>query len=389
MEGSVRRSGDLLRITVQLNRADSGSHIWSQVYEVRMAEIFATQDKIVAAIERSLNQASSAGKRTARAENLDAWEHLLRARASLMRNAPGALPSAMEELRTALAIDPSFAAAHAEMARAVSNAILVGALHFGEHATLVRFHASESVRLDPYLAVGHASLARALAWSWDWQGAERGARKAVELQPGSELTLTNLAIILADRGRKESIGIARHAMRLNPLYWAAPQHLSRALYLTRNFDESVKAAEEAIRTHRDVVPLWFRNYIAISLAEGAKGNHVRAIEAAELGWSMEQNRMNIGWIGLAGHAYARFGNRDKAHECIRQLEQIDTRQKVAPVYFARIYIGLNDATQAFDWLNRAVDERDPNLTWIDTDPRCDVLRKDARWPPLIKRMGLA
>ncbi len=212
--------------------------------------------------------------------------------------------------------------------------------------------------------LGYAVLGRCLQlYAWDWQGSERASRRAVELEPGSELTLTNLGIVLADRGLRDSVGLLRRAVRLDPLYWGAPPQLGRALYLTRDYDEAIKSSEAAIQALRDIVPLWFRNYITISLAERARGNHQRAVEAAELGWSHEKNRLNIGWIGLAGHAYAKWGKRDKAVECLNQLEEIDRKRRVSKVFVARIYVGLKDADRTFDFLNRAVDERDPNLTW--------------------------
>ena len=390
VEGSIRRSGDELRVTVQLNRTDSGAHLWSQVYEIRMGDIFATQDRIVTAVERTLTRPARGPSAVSpeRPENLDAWEHLFRARAFVSGNAPQALPLAIAECRKALKIDSSFAQAHAELARALNHQVMTTGVPDAAGAAEAQHHAAEAVRLDPSLALGHAALGRCLQlYVWDWRGAERACRRAVELEPGSEFMLTALGNVLGDRGRKESVGLLRRAVNLDPMYWGAPQQLGKALYLTRNYNEAIRTGELTIRAHRAVVPLWFRNYITISLAEGARGNHQRAVETAELGWGHEANRSNIGWIGLAGHAYAKWGKRDKAVECLNQLQEIGRHRRLSSLTFARIYMGLNDADRTFEFLNRAIDERDPNLTWVEVDPRFDGMRNDTRWASAVKRIG--
>lgn len=161
VEGSVRRSGDLLRVTVQMNRTDTGAHLWSRTYELKLNEIFAAQDKIANVVGSELG-AKSISVAHAKTLNLDAWDQVLRGRSLLHRNSLEAQTEAMRCFGAAIEIDHSYAVPHAERARAISNLLTTSSLTYDSIATEFRRHAEEAIRLDPALALGYASLSRVL-----------------------------------------------------------------------------------------------------------------------------------------------------------------------------------------------------------------------------------
>ena len=295
VEGSKRRATGLLRTAAQPNRTDSGVHIWSWMYETRLNELFATQDRIVSAIDRSLNAPPQAtAVRSSRSENLDAWEHLAKARAQIAQNATR---SALQELETAITLDPGYAEAHAQLSRCLLNLITSGGGWSDGAVEKAHYHATQSIRLDPGLAIGHITLGRWLIhFRWDWAAGEKALRRAHQLEPSSAMSLTNLGVVLADRARPEAIQLLDSAVRLDPLYWSSRQHLGRALYLNRRYNDAVRCAREGLTGYRDIMPLWSRNYMVLSLAEGARGNHNAAIEAASNGLGTKATKGTSGGL---------------------------------------------------------------------------------------------
>jgi TolB-like protein len=182
LEGSVRRSGDQLRVTAQLNDSQSGYHLWSRTYEIRMAEIFSTQEKIVRAIVSAMQSRGDQVPRSEGHRNLDAWEHYLRGRFLTGQRKPGSRKQAIAAFEQSLIIDPNLAPAHAEIARAVyALAIAGGPFSPSEAGARFEHHIDAALRLDPNLPQAYDVQGLKLAaFDWDWKAAIASHRRAVE-----------------------------------------------------------------------------------------------------------------------------------------------------------------------------------------------------------------
>jgi serine/threonine-protein kinase len=248
LEGSVRRSGDQIRVTAQLNDARNGFHLWSRTYDIRMAEIFSTQEKIVRAIVDAMQTADDQPPRAEARRNLDAWEHYLRGRFMVSQRKPGSGPQIIAAFEQALAIDPNLAPAHVAIARATFGLASAGSpLSASDAKARIDRSIDAALRLDPTSAEAYDIQGRKLAvLDWDWNAAITSHRRAVELSPGSAEAHTNYGQTLAYLGRKESIDELRRAAKLDPLSLAPRRLQTQALFFLRRYPEAVRNAQEII-----------------------------------------------------------------------------------------------------------------------------------------------
>jgi TolB-like protein/Tfp pilus assembly protein PilF len=386
LEGSVRRSGDQLRVTAQLNDSRSGYHLWSRTYEIRMAEIFSTQEQIVRAIVSAVQTRGDQMPRVEGHRNLDAWQHYLRGRFLAGQRKPGSAKQAVAAFEQALAIDPNLAPAHAEVARATfALASPGGPLSPSDAKARIEHSIDAALRLDPNLPEAYDVQGRKLAaLDWDWNAAIASHRRAVDLSPGSAQAHTNFGITLAFLGREEGIEVARRAAKLDPLSIRARQLLSQALYFQKRYREAMQASQEAIALDgKNDQP-----YIGLSLAQAAQGDYGSAVRSAEAGWGLQRGSENVAWLGLIAHPYAASGKRDKAIELLRQIEEVSKAQYVSPMIFARVHIGLGNTDRVFEYLRRGFEQHDILMPWLKCDMRFDSIRGDPRYQELLLAMKM-
>ena len=386
LEGSVRRSGDRLKVSVQLVEAAGVSVVWSESYDRLMGDLFAVQEELARAIVSALAPTLGRGESAPAAHHsrdVATYELYLKGRYFAEKRTGPDLARAAEYFAQATAADPTYAEAHAGLADAhILLMVLCGARpSIGLPAA--RAAAAEALRLGDGIAVVHATHGNLLtAFEWRWQESEDELRRAIELDPGVINAWIYLAIGLQHLGRfDEAIEVATQALALDPLSPGLNLSLGRAhLHAGR--------PAEALRPLRTVMEIAHGFPFALQqlghayLLLGRESDGVEAFrKATAMGGRLES--------GHLAYALATTGEREAAAGIVDQLVHGDDGSYVPPFGIACAYTGLGDHDSAFDWLNRAHAERAAHMNTIKVAPGLAGLRGDPRFVELLTRMGLA
>jgi TolB-like protein len=374
LEGSVRRSGNTVRITAQLINAVTGFHAWSQTYDRDLGDILKLQTEIANAVASALRVTllgDVAGKIELRGtRNPAAFDAYLRgtAAARSMRGAQS-FEAAIVEYDEAIRLDPAYALAYAARARmevAYAQEFSTGsAIAQGMARALA--DANEALTLAPDLAEGHEALARHAAASLEFARALEEHERAVALAPGNAALLAEYGRFAGDIGLTEQgLAAARRAVLLDPLNPRSHYLLGQAFYSARRYGEATRAYEASISLNPDSPYARAFN----GLNEYVQGNLQRATELCEVRPSQ--------WSDLClAVAYEKLGRRAEARAL---LDKYKSAQGDASAYqYAEINTQWGDLPAALDWLEKALRLRDPGLINLRTDPLLDPLRKEPRF----------
>jgi eukaryotic-like serine/threonine-protein kinase len=388
LEGSVRKIGMRLRITVQLINASDGYNLWSARYDRDLDDVFALQEEIaravVGALKVRLTGQPEAPLMRRHTEDLEAYHLYLQARYYWTRRYAGFLPRAIECFEQAIARDPSYGLAHAGLADGYSVLGLYGFLPPKAAFARAEAAARRALELDDGLPEAHQAMAF-VRWffDWNWTEAERSFRRALALNPQSGLTRAQLAVFLATQGRPhEGIVEARRARALEPLSLLVGYYAGLVFLYAREYERGL----EECRRILDLDPhyalgFWVRGDLLFHL-----GRHEEALEAAERAVALS-NRPPF-YLGLVGEAHAALGQRDRAQAIVDELLERSQQGYVAPLHLADIFLALGEYDQAFEWLNRALEDRNGFLGALAVDSAYDPVRADPRFGALLERIGL-
>jgi serine/threonine-protein kinase len=386
LEGSVRRSGDVVRVSAELiNTADSSAQ-WSEHYDRPYRDLFALQDEITHAVVGALRARLLPGKYAA-AQNeqppsgsLEAYDAFLQGVFYVSRDTEADLRKAIEYYTQATELDPRYALAWSGLSRAwtgLSEAFLEGAAAQEAYAK-ARAAAERALTLSPELAAAH--LARGwllLRGNFDWRGAEAEFRRAMELAPNDGDAKFQLGIGLAAFGEGEqAIELMRQALATEPLRALWYTWLATYLSGLNRLDE----AERAIRTALELQPVAAYYHQRLTIIEIKRGNAEAALAAA-------QQEPRGSWQDVA-LALARQigGDRSAADAALKTL--IDRDAGFAAYQIAEVYALRNDAKETFAWLDRAWSNRDPAFTYLLYDPFILRYRDDPRFAAFCRKVGL-
>jgi TolB-like protein/Tfp pilus assembly protein PilF len=389
LQGSVRKAGTRVRITVQLIAVETRSYVWSETYDGELEDVFALQEKISRAVVEALRvrlldeQRDLLSKRYT--DNLRAYTLYLRGRQQWNARSEAGLGAAIEFFQQAIAEDPSYALAYAGLADSYS---LLG--NYGlELPTAVRPSARETaaraVEIDPTLAEARTSLGHVRAtYDWDWSRAEREHEMAISLNPGYATAHHWYAItLLAPVGRlDESLVEIERARELGPISLSINRDLAIILTYRRQYDLAIAQCLETL----SLDPNFHSAYWALGMAYEAAGMLSEALAAFETGLNLSDGIPRL--YGALGRCYALSGATDKAREMLNKLRSMADQRYVSPFETALIYMGLADTNKAFEWLDKVYAVRSYELVPIKVDPRFDCLRPDRRFASLPHRMGL-
>ena len=383
LEGSVRKSGDTLRITAQLIRTADSSHLWSETYDRQLTDVFKVQDEIAAAVVAQLKikllpaQQVTNAHRTASTE---AYNQYLLANQYYIRNSVEGYHLAVAAYRKALALDPGYAAAYAGLAYAELYAADYAETAEENAAGRQRAQAAidKAIGLAPDLADGYAVR----GWmrstiTWDWIGGQADFDKALALEPGNALVHRRIGLLLQSLGRwPESIAATRKAIELDPLSAGAWSNLGAAYFMNPDtFREAHEAFDHALSINPES-NFALANLATLDLLEG-RGQEAldRSRRAGEV-WRQTGVAMAEHTLGHAKESQAALD------ELIAKYAH-DSAYQVADVYAWR-----GEPDKAFEWLERAYVQHDGGLSLIKADPVFKPLWADARFAALVKKMGL-
>jgi TolB-like protein/DNA-binding winged helix-turn-helix (wHTH) protein/Flp pilus assembly protein TadD len=388
VEGSVLRSGDRVRITAQLIRVPADEQMWAHSYEGDLRDTLALQSQVAQAIAQqiraTLSQRQQAVLRNPKTVSPVAYEDYLKGRYFWNKRTGDGLKKAIDYFTRATDADPNYAEAYSGLADAyaLSGDWAYGLLAPQDAFREARAAAMKALALDDGLAEAHTSLAFAFdLYAWDWTGAEKEYKQAIELNPGYATAHQWYAWHLLVTGRNsEGIFELKRAESLDPLSLIISANVAGALSVAHLYDESVKQSEKTL----GMDPNFAVAHIALGEALEQKNMHAEAIAEFQKA------------IALAGHsgaldsnlayAYARSGRNAEAKSIVKDLEAQRDKNPSADANIALVYVGLGDQDQAMVWLNKAYEARfNPSIL---LRPGFDPLRGDPRFVDLRRRLGL-
>jgi eukaryotic-like serine/threonine-protein kinase len=395
IEGSVMRSADRVRITVQLIDASSDQHLWGESYERDLNNIFALQTEVAEAIAQQVRAVVTPQDRvrlTARRPvDPEVYELYLKGRHIMMRGGLEDVRKAIEYFQSGLAKDPNNALIYTGLADAYIQQMSDVHESPVEATANARAAATRALELDGSLAQAHVSLGSIkLLYDWDWTGAEIEFKRAMELDPGYSDAYVGYGQYLTLVGRlPEALPYFEKARRLDPLDPWTYRAEGYSYFMAHKYDEAIEQYRKGLELEPDQV-----TYFGLVLALAEKGDYATAISEAEKATKVNDSPLLL--TSLAS-AYAKAGRRADSYRVLRQLEEISKRQGPAPAWHvepahyvcpyevAGVCAQLGDKDKAFQWLDKAYQSRSC-LYWLRQDPRLDSLHSDPRFQELLTQM---
>ena len=388
LEGSVRRSGNHLRISAQLVSARDGYQLWADAYDRDLADVFAVQEDIARAIISALRV--TLGARGDRAlgvrptDDTEAHDLYLKGRFAWNQRTAVGMEEAVRYLEQAVARDPGYALAWA----ALADAYVLVIPYAGEPRDVMwpkgRAAAERALAIDSTLGEAHTALAYGtMIYDWDWAAAEVSFRRAITVAPAYPTGHQWYGDFLWSRGRlDEALEQMQEAERLDPLSLVIGSEVGSTYYLLRRFDE----AEAKVREILKLDPNYAHALYLLGQVELQRHRYPEAIDALER--SLDLGGFQEDLAGALAYAYATSGAQAAAARYTAELEQRLENGTVGPFALALAYTGQGDLTRGFDYLNHAIDVRDPFLPEDFFDPLLDPLRADPRFAEVERRMGI-
>lgn len=387
LEGSVRRTGDRVRITARLVETATETHLWVETYEHHLTDLLSVQTDVATHIARALAmellpepQGAAGGS-----SNAVAYQAYVKGRYHWQRTADSGAAQALGFFEEAIVHDPSFAAAHAGLA--IVHILRASHYHEVPRRALekARDAATRALRLDSRLAEGHMAMGdvqRLLLW--DARAARASYTEAIARNPSFESARGAHARLLTSLGRfAQAIREADLARDLDPRCLTMNTIAAWARYVAGDYDTAADLCRYTLEM--DDQYRGARQLLGAALLAAERRNEtLRVLDDA----ARQAPDDPVALAGLA-HARATTGDRAAALRLVDALQALARDRYVPPVHMALVYTGLGDRASAFDALDRASVDRDPALGTVTVEPRFSDLRTDERYPALLTRLGLA
>lgn len=386
LEGSVRKSRNRIRITVQLVNAADGYQLWSERYDRELKDIFDVQDEItlavVAALKVQLLGAERAAVLKRYTDNTEAYELYLKGRFLLNQVNAASVKKAIGYFIEATQKEPRHAPAYARLAECYCRLPITSDAPAAEVWPKAKEAVREALEIDEGSDEAHTSLGWLKFWlEWDWEGAERAYRRAVALNGNNSYAYYGLAHLLSNLGRhREALDAIDQALKLDPFSFIAGALKGFFLYAAHRYEEALDQLHKTLELNPQ---LWVTQ-IQLGKCYERMGRYDEALiafgKAREFGGTAET-------ISLRGYTCAASGRRAEAEQALRDLQAIAKQDYVPPYNFALIHEGLGNRDEALRWLERAYKERDVRLVFLGTEPKWDSMRADPRFADLLRRVG--
>jgi TolB-like protein/DNA-binding winged helix-turn-helix (wHTH) protein/Flp pilus assembly protein TadD len=390
VEGSVIREGNQVRVHAQLIRGTSDEHIWAGEYQREYGSLLALQDEVARSIAERVEVSLTPEERQTLASthpvNPEAHEDYLKGRYYFNQRTRDAMNKSIGFFQQAIAKDPKYALAYCGLADAYALLGFRGGFPSKDALSRAKAAALKAIELDDTLAEPHASLAFiAETHEWDWATAEREYKRALELNPGDARAHHWYAGYLMYVGRfEEGIAEAKRARDLDPLSLPVNNALAGRLLVAGRVDEALAQLRQTLEMDPHFAPA----HQTLGWAYLNMGKNHEAIQefqqALQLSGTDDKDMM----LDL-GFAYATVGNREEARRILAKLKKLHEQGLLPSGSIGILYGALGELDEAFAWLEKAYEERDPELTYLKVPGRRFApLRHDARFQQMVHRMGL-
>jgi DNA-binding winged helix-turn-helix (wHTH) protein/TolB-like protein/tetratricopeptide (TPR) repeat protein len=388
LEGSIRESGDMVRVTVQLVSVETGAPIWTDKFDESVANVFAVEDRVSTKVADALTLTLTGEEKERLAKrytgSFEAYQEYLKGRFYANRRTPETVKTALQHFNRAIEMDPDFALAHVAIA---DSYVLLGLRAYSvlsPHDAMpkARSAALKALEIDDGFAEAHSSLAQVkMRYEWDWPGAEREFKRAIDLNPGYAVAHQVYAELLFITGRSDQALVEiKLAQKIDPSALGTSATLGLHLCCLGQYDEAIAQSIKAL----DRDPNLYTTRLVLSLAYEQKGMYEEAMIEAQKALAFMPGKSGE---ALVGHIYAKTGRRDDALKVIEQFERSSRQNYVDPIYIAGIYSGLQDSDRTLEWLEKGFNERSPALIYVKYDPRYGWLRSNPKFQDLLRRIG--
>ena len=389
LEGSIRRSGESVRVTVQLVRVDDGSPLWAEKFDERFTDIFNIEDSISGRVAERLILKLTGEQSEVLAKHytndIEAYQLYLKGRYFTHQRRLESIQKGIGYYQNAITIDPNYALAYAGLSQAYLLLPITSDVPSRETLPVAKEAVMKGLEIDERLVEAHVSLAGIKYWmEWDWQGSENECIRAIELNPNHAGAHFRYAHVLSSVGRHpEAIAEARRALEIDPVSPLTNLFLGQFLYQARQYDQAI----EPIQTALEIAPNDWLARLNLGKVYVQQGKHGEAI--AEFQKAREFSGTNTETIAVLGHALAVSGKSGEAQRVLDELKSMSKQRYVPPYNIAILYAGLGEKEQAIAWLEKGYEDRDVRLVFLKVEPKWDALRADQRFIDIIRRMGLA
>jgi serine/threonine protein kinase/Tfp pilus assembly protein PilF len=385
LEGSVRKSGNRIRVTAQLINAADESHLWSQRYDREMTDVFALQDEISQAIVEKLRVRLAADRPLVKrhTENVEAYNLYLKARYQLWRLTSEGFAKSKEYYEQAIALDPNYALAWHGLAGFNNLLGMYGYMPPKAANAQAEQATRKALQLDDLLAEAHAMMGVLRASEFDWKGAELEFSRALALDPTSEDVLRwyTYYCLVPMRRLDEAVAAYLRAVEMDPLSPDLQYHLGYNYCLKREWNRAIKQCRNALELDPQ-----YGAHMLLGSCYLQIGKHDDAIRAMET-QARVAGRGSLA-LGTLGWAYALTGRTGEALKLLAELQERAQKEYVSFWSFAVIYSNLGEMDKAFDWFEKAVDEHDPLMLHFHVHPNYDPLHTHPRYHALLRKMNL-
>lgn len=389
LTGRVAQRQKRLIVGTELVDVANGWRLWGESYNRELSDIFSVQEEIASEISRKLLLKLTGEEKKLLAkrytDDVEAYRDYLRGRYYVNKLSRDALEKSLGCYELAIAKDPHYALAYAGLADAHGMFAIFGLRPASEAMPKAKDAALRAITLDPSLAEAHVSLASVLkVYDWDWEGAEREYRLALDLNPNYPAAHHSYADHLAATGRTEdALREIRKAQELDTLSLVYSMEIAWNWYMAREYE---RARQQAVKT-LEMEPGFTAAQHALGIALEQMGKHEEAV--AVLQKACAASGGNPVSLATLAHAYVSAGKRADARKALRELMEIARLAYVPPYWIALVHAGLGDNDAVFQWLERALAERDVWLVWLQREPRFDSVRSDPCFEAALRRIGLA
>ena len=386
LEGSVQKAGNRIKITVKLIDAATDRQLWSETYEREFNDVFAIQSEIAQGVAKGLSAKLSSLTKSRLNEvptqNIEAYNLYLKGNFEIQKVTPESLETGLEMMKLAIQLDPDFALPYLGIAlyyAAATDFYLAPNVAMPQ----LKIAAQTALGKDNTLADAHAWYGFYSFWySWDWVESEKQFTKAIQLEPNKSLSHWVYSWQLSSRGDfDKSIQESARTVELEPMDALIGSHHALMYYYAREYDKAIQQLDK-VRTFETNQP--FEHFI-----RGQCYSKVGKLEEAIVEQKLAHELFSAPWShARLAYAYANAGNNQQAISILDSLKKESSIRYVASDVVASVYVALGDHNRAFEYLEKALNERAAWMVWIKVDPIWDPIRKDARFIAILKKMRL-
>jgi DNA-binding winged helix-turn-helix (wHTH) protein/TolB-like protein/Flp pilus assembly protein TadD len=387
LDGSIQRSGDRVRVTVNLVRTNDGAPLWAAAYDERFTNLFAVEDAIVEKVAsemvRRLSESERAQLSKRPTENDEAYHAYRRGRFHWNQRNESGLLKAIEYFQQAIDKDPDYALAHVGQADSYALLDFYTVLKPQDSAPMAEKAATQALKLDDTLAEAHTSLAAIKTFfHWDWVGAEREFKRAIELDPNYSTAYGWAALNLIAQGRSaEAERAIKRALELDPLSPIINTNVGWIYYLSGRADQAIEQYRNAL----ELDPNFARAHLRFGFAYAHKGMYEKSLAEFRRAFDLSGDPQAL---ACTGYVHAAAGRRAEARRVLADLNERARRQYISPYGIALIHTGLGDKDRAFEWLEKAFQDRSSWLIYLKVEPLFASLQSDPRAADLLRRLNL-